>query len=70
MYATRFLDIPPLTGIAGVVRVPGSKSISNRALVLAAFASGTTVVEGLLHSDDTRVMLEALEQLGCRAESD
>jgi len=65
VFTTRFLDIPPLCGIAGTVRVPGSKSISNRALLLAGFASGTTVIEGLLDSDDTRVMLDALVQLGC-----
>ncbi|MEP6740322.1 MAG: 3-phosphoshikimate 1-carboxyvinyltransferase, partial [Caldimonas sp.] len=65
MYTTRFLDIPPLAAIAGTVRVPGSKSISNRALLLAGFAAGTTTIEGLLHSDDTRVMLDALAQLGC-----
>ena len=42
MFTTRFLDIPPLAGIGGTVRVPGSKSISNRALLLAGFAEGTT----------------------------
>jgi len=63
MFATRFLDIPPLESVAGVVRVPGSKSISNRALLLAGFASGTTIIAGLLHSDDTRVMLDALAVL-------
>ena len=52
------------------MRVPGSKSISNRALLLAGFAAGTTTIEGLLHSDDTHVMLEALKQLGCRIEGD
>ena len=70
MFATRFLDIPPLAAVAGTVRVPGSKSISNRALLLAGFAAGTTTIEGLLHSDDTHVMLEALKQLGCRIEGD
>ena len=69
MFTTRFIDIPPLSGIAGTVRVPGSKSISNRALLLAGFASGTTVIEGLLHSDDTLVMVDALVQLGCRIEA-
>ncbi len=69
MFSTRFLDIPPLAGISGTVRVPGSKSISNRALLLAGFADGTTVIEGLLDSDDTRVMLDALVQLGCRIEA-
>ncbi len=68
MFATRFLDIPPLRRVAGSLRVPGSKSISNRALLLAGFASGTTAIEGLLHSDDTRVMLDALAALGCRFE--
>ncbi|KAK1146550.1 3-dehydroquinate dehydratase (3-dehydroquinase) [Aspergillus melleus] len=43
---------------------PGSKSISNRALVLAALGSGTCRVKNLLHSDDTEVMLNALEKLG------
>jgi len=70
VFTTRFLDLPPLAGIAGTVRVPGSKSISNRALLLAGFASGTTTITGLLHSDDTQVMLEALKQLGCRLEGD
>jgi 3-phosphoshikimate 1-carboxyvinyltransferase len=70
MFATRFLDIPPLGAVAGTVRVPGSKSISNRALLLAGFAAGTTTIEGLLHSDDTHVMVEALKQLGCRIEGD
>jgi 3-phosphoshikimate 1-carboxyvinyltransferase len=70
MFTTRFLDIPPIGAVAGTVRVPGSKSISNRALLLAGFAAGTTAIEGLLHSDDTHVMLEALKQLGCRIEGD
>ena len=70
MFTTRFLDIPPLGAVAGTVRVPGSKSISNRALLLAGFAAGATRIEGLLHSDDTHVMIEALQQLGCRIEGD
>src|SRR5215212_6264947 len=70
MLTTRFIDLPPLSGVAGTVRVPGSKSISNRALLLAGFAAGTTSISGLLHSDDTQVMLEALKQLGCRIEGD
>ena len=65
MYTTRFLDIPPLSAIAGTVRIPGSKSISNRVLLLAGFAQGTTAIEGLLHSDDTAVMRAALVTLGC-----
>ncbi len=65
MYATAFLDIPPLRDAAGTVTLPGSKSISNRVLLLSALCEGTTVVHDLLDSDDTRVMLAALRQLGC-----
>ncbi len=65
MFSTPFLDIPPLAAAAGTVRLPGSKSISNRVLLLAALASGTTTVHDLLDSDDTRVMLDALAALGC-----
>ena len=68
MYATPFLDIPPLQSAGGVVRLPGSKSISNRVLLLAALSAGTTEVVDLLDSDDTQVMLKALAQLGCRLE--
>ena len=60
MYTTRFLDLPPLCRAAGTVRLPGSKSISNRVLLLAALAEGTTVVHDLLDSDDTAVMVAAL----------
>ena len=70
MFATRFLDLPPLATAAGTVRLPGSKSISNRVLLLAGLSEGTTLVHDLLDSDDTQVMLEALRQLGCRLESD
>ena len=65
MYAIPFLDIPPLRSAEGRVRLPGSKSISNRVLLLAGLAAGTTAVHDLLDSDDTRVMLAALEALGC-----
>ena len=65
MYAIPFLDIPPLRCAAGRVRLPGSKSISNRVLLLAGLAAGTTAVHDLLDSDDTRVMLAALQALGC-----
>ncbi len=65
MYALPALDIPPLESAAGTVRLPGSKSISNRVLLLAGLAEGTTAVHDLLDSDDTRVMLEALQALGC-----
>jgi 3-phosphoshikimate 1-carboxyvinyltransferase len=69
MYAIPFLDLPPLRGAHGTVRLPGSKSISNRVLLLAGLAAGTTVVHDLLDSDDTRVMLQALRALGCGVEA-
>ena len=59
-----FLDIPQLLSAAGTVRLPGSKSISNRVLLLAALADGETEVRDLLASDDTERMLEALQTLG------
>jgi 3-phosphoshikimate 1-carboxyvinyltransferase len=65
MYAIPFLDIPPLDSAGGVVQLPGSKSISNRVLLLAALSGGTTRILDLLDSDDTRVMLDALRALGC-----
>jgi 3-phosphoshikimate 1-carboxyvinyltransferase len=70
MFSTAFLDIPPLASAAGTVSLPGSKSISNRVLLLAALAGGTTVVHDLLDSDDTRVMLDALRALGCGVRHD
>ena len=68
MYSTAFLDLPPLQAAAGEVHLPGSKSISNRVLLLAALSRGTTTVHDLLASDDTRVMLDALRQIGCTVE--
>jgi 3-phosphoshikimate 1-carboxyvinyltransferase len=68
MFKIPFLDLPPLRAAAGTVRLPGSKSISNRMLLLAGLSEGTTVVHDLLDSDDTAVMLAALKQLGCRLE--
>ena len=65
MFTTRFLDLPPLTAAAGTVRLPGSKSISNRVLLLAGLCDGSTLIHDLLDSDDTRVMLDALRALGC-----
>jgi len=60
----KFLDLEPIARAQGVVKLPGSKSISNRVLLLAALAGGVTRVKNLLDSDDTRVMLEALARLG------
>ena len=61
-----FLDLPPMLGAAGSVRLPGSKSISNRVLLLAALAEGETEIRDLLSSDDVERMLEALQALGVR----
>ena len=66
MFQTPFLDLPPLHSANGTVVLPGSKSISNRVLLLAALSQGSTTVHDLLDSDDTSVMLKALEQLGCQ----
>ena len=68
MFDIESLDIPPLTGAHGTVHLPGSKSISNRVLLLAALSQGETVVHDLLASDDTAVMLAALKQMGCSVE--
>ena len=68
MFSTEFLDIPSLSGASGSVTLPGSKSISNRVLLLSALCAGTTTIHDLLDSDDTRVMLAALRQLGCQIE--
>ncbi len=65
MFDTAFLDIPALRTAGGTVQLPGSKSISNRVLLLAALSGGTTAIHDLLDSDDTRVMLQALRALGC-----
>ena len=59
-----FLDLPPAFHAAGTVRLPGSKSLSNRFLLLAALAEGETAIRDLLASDDVERMLEALKALG------
>ncbi|XVF73418.1 hypothetical protein PTKIN_Ptkin12aG0200400 [Pterospermum kingtungense] len=56
--------------ISGTVKLPGSKSLSNRILLLAALSEGTTVVDNLLNSDDIHHMLVALGKLGLRVEHD
>jgi len=58
------LRLDPIRRIAGSVHLPGSKSISNRVLLLAALAEGETLIRDLLDADDTRVMLQALKDLG------
>lgn len=70
MFMTEFLDLPALDSANGTVSLPGSKSISNRVLLLAALSQGTTTIHDLLDSDDTRVMLAGLKQLGCRITPD
>jgi 3-phosphoshikimate 1-carboxyvinyltransferase len=59
-----YLDLAPVARVAGTIALPGSKSISNRALLLAALADGETELLGVLESDDTERMLEALRTLG------
>jgi 3-phosphoshikimate 1-carboxyvinyltransferase len=58
------LELKPVRHAAGTLRLPGSKSISNRVLLLAALAQGETEITGLLDADDTQVMREALSRLG------
>src|SRR5574338_540017 len=58
------LDLAPIRSVRGTVKLPGSKSISNRILLLAALARGETRIHDLLQSDDTTRMLEALRALG------
>jgi 3-phosphoshikimate 1-carboxyvinyltransferase len=65
-----FLDLAPIRSVSGSVKLPGSKSISNRVLLLAALASGETRLHDLLASDDTRVMLDALRALGIAVRED
>ncbi|HGU9809866.1 3-phosphoshikimate 1-carboxyvinyltransferase [Enterobacter hormaechei] len=58
------LTLQPIARVDGTINLPGSKSVSNRALLLAALANGTTVLSNLLDSDDVRHMLNALKALG------
>lgn len=68
--ALDYLDLAPIRRVSGTVKLPGSKSISNRVLLLAALASGETRLHDLLDSDDTRVMLDALRTLGIGVKQD
>jgi 3-phosphoshikimate 1-carboxyvinyltransferase len=61
-----YLDLGPFSRAEGTIQLPGSKSISNRVLLLAALAEGETTISNLLDSDDTRVMLDALSKLGVK----
>lgn len=69
MALPELIEIEPLSApVRAVVTVPGSKSITNRALVLAALTPAETVLEGALWSEDTQVMVEALRRLGVRVD--
>ncbi len=68
MTSNNFLDLPPLLSARGTVTLPGSKSISNRVLLLAALSEGVTEVRDVLLSDDTERMLEGLGKLGVGVE--
>ena len=65
MFQQAFLDLPPIASAHGEVTLPGSKSISNRVLLLAALSHGATEIHDILASDDTQVMRESLKTLGC-----
>ena len=65
-----FLDLPPVSRATGTLKLPGSKSISNRTLLLAAVSAGETCITDLLDSDDTKVMLAALKALGISLRQD
>jgi 3-phosphoshikimate 1-carboxyvinyltransferase len=62
------ITIGPFTRAEGRITLPGSKSISNRSLLLAALASGQTTLSNLLDADDTQIMRAALRQLGLTVE--
>lgn len=61
--------LAPASRAEGRLQLPGSKSISNRALLLAAITAGTTTLTGVLASDDTQVMLESLHKMGVNAQA-
>ncbi|KAF8732770.1 hypothetical protein HU200_015107 [Digitaria exilis] len=62
--------LQPIREISGTVKLPGSKSLSNRILLLSALSEGTTVVDNLLESEDVHYMLGALKALGLSVEAD
>lgn len=69
--AAKSIEIDPVAGpVTGNIRPPGSKSITNRAFILAALADGTTKLTGVLDSEDTRVMSRSLTELGFEVETD
>ena len=68
MTSVNFLDLPPLLSARGTITLPGSKSISNRILLLSALAQDTTEIRDVLLSDDTERMLDGLRPLGVGVE--
>jgi len=68
MTSENFIDLPPLLSARGTITLPGSKSISNRILLLSALAQGTTEIRDVLLSDDTGRMLDGLRALGVAVE--
>jgi len=68
MTSENFIDLPPMLSARGTITLPGSKSISNRILLLSALAQGTTEIRDVLLSDDTERMLDGLRTLGVAVE--
>jgi len=68
MTSENYIDLPPLLSAQGTITLPGSKSISNRILLLSALAQGTTEIRDVLQSDDTERMLDGLRTLGVGVE--
>lgn len=64
------IEITPSGAVRGTIRPPGSKSITNRAMVCAALADGTSTLRGVLDSEDTRLMAAALGRLGIEVQCD
>lgn len=62
------IEIPISGPINGKIRIPGSKSLTNRAILIASMANGQSTLSGVLHSDDTRYMLTVFKSLGINAE--
>ena len=60
------VQVNPGGPVEGVIRPPGSKSLTNRALICAAFAKGRSLLTGALQSEDTKVMIDALRSIGVR----
>lgn len=67
---TDTIEIQPTGSLRGSIRPPGSKSITNRAMICAALADGESLLTGALDSEDTRVMIESLRRLGIAVEHD